>query len=44
MKFQVSEGLESHLKMLQADMEEFQTELRETGEYDFLGARKVNVL
>jgi hypothetical protein len=29
------------MKMLDADMEDFQTELRETGEYDFLGARKV---
>jgi len=33
--------IDHHMRMLKVDMDNFQTELRETGEYDFLGARKV---
>ena len=35
--------IDHHLRMLKVDMDHFQTELRETGEYDFLGARKVSL-
>ncbi|EWM21243.1 SGF29 tudor-like domain protein [Nannochloropsis gaditana] len=37
---QVSDMMKHHMRMLKVDMDNFQTELRETGEYDFLGARK----
>ncbi|TFJ80402.1 hypothetical protein NSK_008143 [Nannochloropsis salina CCMP1776] len=36
----VSDMMKHHMRMLKVDMDNFQTELRETGEYDFLGARK----
>lgn len=37
---QISEMIDQHMRLLKVDMGNFQTELRETGEYDFLGARK----